>query len=73
MGTFKAQNSFIEQYFNLTKKVVRYIKVTITTTYGSWLYFSMTQVKVFGDGIFADAIKEVDTAPAKKSKPAPSN
>lgn len=71
LGTFKAKNTFDEQFFNLPKKVVRYIKVTITTTYGSWLYFSLTQIKVFGDGIFADAVKEVDTAP-KKVKPVPS-
>ena len=44
---------------------MRYIKVTISSTYGSWLYFTLTQVKVFGDGIFADAIKEV-ASPQKK-------
>ena len=69
LGSFKAKNTFNEQYFNLTKKVVRYIKVTITTTYGNWLYFSLTQIKVFGDGIFADALKEVNISSRKKPSP----
>ena len=71
LGNFKAKNNFEEQYFNLNKKVVRYIKLTITSTYGSWMYFTLTQVKIFGEGIFADAVKEVGTSSgaSKTTKP----
>ena len=37
--------------------VIRYVKITVTGVHGGWAYFTMTQVKVFGEGIFANAAK----------------
>jgi len=57
LGSFKAANNFKEQNFIVSRMVLRYVKFTVLSVYGGWAYFTLTQVKVFGEGIFADAAK----------------
>lgn len=57
LGTFKAENVFGEQKFETERKIVRFIKITFLTAYGKWSYFTLTQVKIHGQNLFADAIK----------------
>jgi hypothetical protein len=42
--------------------VLRYIKMSILSVYGGWAYFTLTQVKVFGESIFAHAAKATGEA-----------
>jgi hypothetical protein len=57
LGTFKVANNFKEQNFIVSRTVLRYIKFTVLSLHGGWAYFTLTQVKVFGEGIFAHAAK----------------
>ena len=59
LGTFRAANNFEEQEFFTEKKIVRYIKIKFLSAYGKWSYFSLTQVKIRGKGLFADALEEL--------------
>lgn len=56
LGTFKAENIFGDQEFYTERKIVRYIKITIFSSYGKWSYFTLTQIKIRGKGLFADAL-----------------
>jgi hypothetical protein len=55
LGTFKAKNTFGEQEFFLSQKIVRYIKLTILESYGKWSHFTLTQVQIRGMNQFEDA------------------
>lgn len=44
----------------MTPAVVRYLKIHISSYYGGWLYFTLTQVKVFGESMFAHAAQVTD-------------
>jgi hypothetical protein len=57
LGSFKAANNFKEQEFIVNRKVLRYVKITINSVYGGWSYFTMTQVSVYGESLFAHAVK----------------
>lgn len=60
LGTFKAANNFKEQNFIVNRMVLRYVKFTVMSVYGGWAYFTLTQLKVFGEGIFAHAAKATE-------------
>ena len=59
LGTFQAFNRFGEQQFYTEKKIIRYVRFTFLETYGKWSYFTLTQVKIRGNGLFADALTEI--------------
>lgn len=56
LGRFKAENTFGDQQFYTERKIVRYIKITFLSAYGKWSYFTLTQIKIRGKGLFADAL-----------------
>lgn len=58
LGTFKAENIFGDQIFYSERKIVRYIKITIFSSYGKWSYFTLTQIKIRGKNLFDDALTE---------------
>lgn len=40
---------------------MRFLKLTITSKYGDWKYFTLTQLKVFGSGLFTEALLDYQT------------
>lgn len=60
LGTYKAENVFGDQEFYTERKLVRYIKLTFLSSYGKWSYFTLTQVKIKGRNLFADALSELN-------------
>lgn len=38
---------------------MRYIRVKIISAYGKWSYFTLTQLKIKGKGLLADAFAEL--------------
>jgi hypothetical protein len=40
--------------------MVRYIKLRIESSYSKWKYLTLTQIKIYGKGLFADAIEEFE-------------
>lgn len=56
LGTFTALNVFGDQEFFTERKIIRYVKITFLSSYGKWSYFTLTQVKIRGKGLFADAL-----------------
>ena len=35
------------------------MRITILSAYGKWRYFTLTQIKIRGKGLFADALTEI--------------
>lgn len=35
------------------------MRLTIFTSYGNWKYFTLSQVKVYGEGLFMHALENV--------------
>lgn len=56
LGGFEAKNVFGDQEFKTERKIVRYVKITFLSAYGKWSYFTLTQVKIRGKSLFADAL-----------------
>lgn len=59
LGLFTAQNQFGPQQFFTERKIVRYIRIKVRSAYGAWSYFTLTQVKIKGKGLFADAFAQL--------------
>lgn len=68
LGKFRANNAFHEQEFLTERHVVRYLKLSILTSYGIWTYFTMTQLKVHGKGLFADAVASLEDSKRRKGR-----
>lgn len=54
----RAKNNVNEQEFRIANRVIRFLKLTILTKYGDWKYFTMTQIKVYGKGLFVEAMTD---------------
>jgi hypothetical protein len=52
----KAKNEADEQEYRTIKKVVRYLKLKIISAHGDWKYFTITQIKVYGSSVYAEAM-----------------
>ncbi len=37
--------------------MVRYLKLTILSSYGNWKYFTLSQIKVYGSSLFSHALE----------------
>jgi hypothetical protein len=56
-----AKNNDAEQHFRIQNKVVRFLRLRILSKYGDWKYFTMTQLKVYGEGLFTEALIDYQT------------
>ena len=59
LGHFKADLNFEKQEFKLEQNIIRYIKLTILSSYGNWRYFTLSQIKVYGEGLFSHAMENL--------------
>jgi hypothetical protein len=41
--------------------VARFLRLRIISKYGDWKYFTMTQLKVYGEGLFTEALVNLQT------------
>lgn len=51
----------MEQKFRTKNKAVRFLRLRILSQYGDWKYFTMTQLKVYGSGLFTEALIDYQT------------
>lgn len=58
----KAKNIAGEQDFRTVNKVIRFLKLRILSAYGDWKYFTMTQIKVYGNSLYAEAMNDYGDA-----------
>lgn len=56
-----AKNNGAEQRFRIKNKVVRFLRLKIISKFGDWKYFTMTQIKVYGEGLFTEALIDYQT------------
>lgn len=61
MLSAEAKNSGMEQKFRTKNKAVRFLRLRILSQYGDWKYFTMTQLKVYGSGLFTEALIDYQT------------
>ena len=51
-----AKNEAGEQTFRTVNKVIRFLKMQVLSAHGEWQYFTMTQIRVHGNSLYADAM-----------------
>lgn len=56
-----AKNNGAEQFFRSKNKVARFLRLRIISKHGDWKYFTMTQIKVYGEGLFTEALVNLQT------------
>ena len=49
----RAKNIAGEQHFRTVNKVIRFLKLRVISAHGQWKYFTMTQIKVHGNSLYA--------------------
>jgi allantoicase len=57
----EAKNTGAEQQFRTKNKAVRFLRLRILSKHGDWKYFTMTQLKVYGSGLFTEALIDYQT------------
>lgn len=48
-----AKNMAGWQHFRTVNKVIRFLKIRVISAHGIWKYFTMTQIKVHGNSLYA--------------------